>query len=90
MDNRQAITVTQLNEYIKSKLEGDPNLSRVLVKGEISNFINHYKTGHFYLSLKDEGGVIRAVMFRMNAAKLRFVPENGMKVICEGRAAGIV
>lgn len=90
MDNRQAITVTQLNEYIKSKLEGDPNLSRVLVKGEISNFINHYKTGHFYLSLKDEGGVIRAVMFRMNAAKLRFVPENGMKVICEGRVSSYV
>ena len=90
MDNRQAITVTELNEYIKSKLEGDPNLSRVLVKGEISNFINHYKTGHFYLSLKDEGGVIRAVMFRMNAAKLRFVPENGMKVICEGRVSSYV
>ena len=90
MDNRQAITVTQLNEYIKSKLEGDPQLSRILVKGEISNFINHYKTGHFYLSLKDEGGVIRAVMFRMNASKLRFVPENGMKVICEGRVSSYV
>lgn len=90
MDNRQAITVTQLNEYIKSKLESDPMLNRVLVKGEISNFINHYKTGHFYLSLKDEGGVIRAVMFRMNASKLRFVPENGMKVICEGRVSSYV
>ena len=90
MENRQAITVTQLNEYIKTKLESDPMLNRVLVKGEISNFVNHYKTGHFYLSLKDEGGLIRAVMFRMNASKLRFVPENGMKVICEGRVSSYV
>ena len=90
MDNRQALTVTALNEYIKSKLESDPLLTRVVVKGEISNFVNHYKTGHFYLSLKDEGGVIRAVMFRMNASKLRFVPENGMKVICEGRVSSYV
>ena len=90
MNQRQAITVTALNEYIKGKLENDPFLSRVLVKGEISNFINHYKTGHFYLSLKDEGGVIRAVMFRMNASKLNFVPENGMKVICEGRVSSYV
>ncbi|MBQ3075864.1 MAG: exodeoxyribonuclease VII large subunit [Clostridia bacterium] len=90
MDNRQALTVTALNEYIKNKLESDPFLTRVVVKGEISNFVNHYKTGHFYLSLKDEGGVIRAVMFRMNASKLRFVPENGMKVICEGRVSSYV
>lgn len=90
MDNRQAITVTALNEYIKGKLENDPLLTRVLVKGEISNFVNHYKTGHFYLSLKDEGGVIRAVMFRMNASKLKFVPENGMKVICDGRVSSYV
>lgn len=90
MDQRQALTVTALNEYIKGKLEGDPFLSRVVVKGEISNFVNHYKTGHFYLSLKDEGGVIRAVMFRMNASRLRFVPENGMKVICEGRVSSYV
>jgi len=90
MDSRTALTVTGLNEYIKGKLEGDPLLSRVLVKGEISNFVNHYKTGHFYLSLKDEGGLIRAVMFRMNASKLNFVPENGMKVICEGRVSSYV
>lgn len=90
MDNRQALTVTGLNEYIKGKLDADPLLSRVLVKGEISNFVNHYKTGHFYLSLKDEGGVIRAVMFRMNCQKLAFVPENGMKVICAGRVSSYV
>ncbi len=90
MDRQQALTVTGLNEYIKGKLESDPLLSRVLVKGEISNFVNHYKTGHFYLSLKDEGGVIRAVMFRMNAQKLGFVPENGMKVVCSGRVSSYV
>ena len=90
MDKRQALTVTGLNEYIKSKLDTDPVLSGVFVKGEISNFVNHYKTGHFYLSLKDEGGVIRAVMFRQSAMKLNFVPENGMKVICSGRVSSYV
>ena len=90
MNERHALTVTGLNEYIKGKLEGDPLLCRVLVKGEISNFVNHYKTGHFYLSLKDEGALIRAVMFRMNAQKLNFIPENGMKVVCEGRISTYV
>ncbi len=90
MNERHALTVTGLNEYIKGKLEGDPLLCRVLVKGEISNFVNHYKTGHFYLSLKDEGALIRAVMFRMNAQKLTFIPENGMKVVCEGRISTYV
>jgi len=90
MDPSSAISVTQLNEYIKNRLEGDPFLTRVTVKGEISNFVNHYKTGHFYLSLKDEGGLIRAVMFRSSAQKLNFVPENGMKVICSGRVSTYV
>ena len=87
MEHRQALTVTGLNEYIKGKLDTDPLLSSVTVKGEISNFVNHYKTGHFYLSLKDEGGVIRAIMFRQSNLKLNFVPENGMKVICTGRVS---
>ena len=90
MDKRPALTVTGLNEYIKGKLDSDPLLNGVLVKGEISNFVNHYKTGHFYLSLKDEGGVIRAIMFRMNAQRLNFIPENGMKVICSGRVSSYV
>ena len=90
MDKSQALTVTGLNEYIKAKLDQDHILSRVFVKGEISNFVNHYKTGHFYLSLKDEGGVVRAVMFRQSAQKLNFVPENGMKVICCGRVSSYV
>ncbi len=90
MDPTQALTVTGLNEYIKNRLDSDPLLSRVLVKGEISNFVNHYKTGHFYLSLKDAGAVIRAVMFRTDAGKLPFMPENGMKVICSGRVSSYV
>lgn len=90
MDQARALTVTQLNEYIKGKLESDPLLTRVTVKGEISNFVNHYKTGHFYLSLKDEGGLIRAVMFRSSAQKLNFLPEDGMKVICTGRVSSYV
>lgn len=90
MDKQNALTVTGLNEYIKAKLDTDPILTGVFVKGEISNFVNHYKTGHFYLSLKDEGGVVRAVMFRQSAQKLNFVPENGMKVICYGRVSSYV
>lgn len=88
--NQTALSVTQLNEYIKAKIDGDPLLASVLVKGEISNFTNHYKTGHFYLSLKDEGGVIRAVMFKSYAQQLRFLPENGMKVLCRGRVSSYV
>lgn len=90
MDLSSALSVTQLNEYIKMKLESDALLKRVIVKGEISNFTNHYKTGHFYLSLKDEGGVIRAIMFRASNQKLSFLPENGMKVICTGRVSSYV
>lgn len=84
------VTVTQLNEYIKAKIDGDGFLSRVSVKGEISNFTNHYKTGHFYFTIKDESSLIRAVMFRGNTAKLRFVPENGMKIVARGRVSAFV
>lgn len=84
------VTVTQLNEYIKAKIDGDAFLSRVSVKGEISNFTNHYKTGHFYFTIKDETSLIRAVMFRGNTAKLRFVPENGMKIVARGRVSAFV
>lgn len=85
-----ALTVTQLNEYIKAKIDADAFLSHVTVKGEISNFTNHYKTGHFYFTIKDEGSLIKAVMFRSAAAKLNFVPENGMKILARGRVSAFV
>ncbi len=88
-DQQRVLSVTQLNEYIKMLLDGSPILLDICVKGEISNFVNH-RTGHFYFSLKDEGGVVRAVMFKGSAAKLKFVPENGMKVIARGRVSSFV
>ena len=89
-ESRNILTVTELNEYIKHLIDSTPFLARVYVKGEISNFTNHYKTGHFYFTLKDSEGLIRAVMFKSSAAKLRFVPENGMKVILTGRVSAFV
>lgn len=80
---KAAITVTQLNQYLKNVLEADFNLRSVCVMGEISNLTMH-GSGHIYLRLKDEGGIVSAVMFRSSAAKLRFRPENGMKVIAKG------
>ncbi len=81
---REPMTVTQVNLYIKQVLGRDDILKNILVKGEISNFKAH-SSGHLYLSLKDESGVMRAVMFRSAAARLGFRPANGMKVIARGR-----
>ena len=89
MNERMTLSVTQLNEYIKMLLDGNPVLSDVLVKGEISNFTNH-RTGHFYFSLKDESGIVRAVMFKAYAGKLAFLPEDGMKVTVHGRVSSFV
>lgn len=83
----KVLTVTQLNMYVKSLLESSAYLNNISLVGEISNFTNHYKSGHFYLSLKDDTGLIRAVMFRTYAQKLGFTPENGMKVVCTGRVS---
>ncbi len=84
------MTVSELNEYVKMSLEANPALCDIYVKGEISNFTNHYKTGHFYFSLKDETGAVSAVMFRSYASRLQFRPENGMKVILHGRVSVFV
>lgn len=84
MEERQALSVTQINLYIKEVIAHNDILCDVLVKGELSNFKAH-SSGHMYMSLKDEGGVMRAVMFRSAAAGLNFKPQNGMKVVAHGR-----
>lgn len=83
----RVLSVSQLNFYIKSIIENDARLNFVFVTGEISNLTNHYRSGHIYLSIKDDKSVIRAVMFAGNARNLKFVPEDGMKIICRGRIA---
>ncbi len=85
MNNIAVVTVTQVNTYIKSVIDGDLNLNYLFVVGEISNFTNHYRTGHFYFTLKDENSSVKAVMFRSSAQRLKFIPENGMRVIIKGR-----
>ena len=75
------LTVSQLNRYIKAVLDEDEKLSDIYIRGEISNFVHHYRSGHFYFSLKDEKSGIRAVMFQSYASLLRFMPENGMSVL---------
>lgn len=82
-----AITVTELNWYLKELLDSDPIVRHIFVRGEISNFKNQYSSGHLYFSLKDSEGLVRTVMFRSNAVKLGFAPENGMKVIVGGRVS---
>ncbi len=83
--NKNILSVSQVNEYVKMLIDSNPVLKNVYIKGEISNFVNHYRTGHMYFSLKDEDGIISAVMFKFDAQELAFVPENGMKVIVSGR-----
>ena len=78
-----AFSVSELNEYIKRLFDSDRTLNAVSVKGEISNFVNH-RSGHLYFSLKDADGQIRAVMFRSSAQRMKFIPENGMRVILHG------
>ncbi len=80
-------TVKQLNTYVKSILDYDEKLNLISVSGEISNFKNHYSSGHLYFSLKDSDALIQCVMFRTNAALLKFLPRDGDKVICTGRVS---
>lgn len=81
---QQVLSITQINEYIRTKMDADPILGSVAVRGEISNY-KMYPSGHHYFTLKDEGGALKCVMFKGNAMRLRFRPENGMKVIAMGK-----
>ena len=81
---QQVLSITQVNEYIRAQLDADPLLQGVAVRGEISNY-KMYPSGHHYFTLKDEGGQLKCVMFKGNAVRLRFRPENGMKVIALGK-----
>ena len=78
------LTVSQVNTYLKGLIEDDVIMSSVWVKGEISNF-KHHSSGHMYMTLKDSGGVLKAVMFKGNTFRLKFMPEDGMMVIAHGR-----
>ena len=80
-------TVSELNDYVKALIDSSEVLSNVAVVGEISNFNNHYKTGHFYFTLKDENALVKAVMFRSYSSQVKFEPDNNMKVLCVGRVS---
>lgn len=81
------ITVSQLNYYIKSLVDGDAALNSVFVIGEISNFTSHYKSGHFYFSLKDEKSIVKCVMFKTYAARVKFRPVDGMRIVVRGKVS---
>lgn len=87
MQNTLVLSVSQLNRYIKMNFDADENLANIFVSGEISNFTNHYRTGHLYFTLKDDSAAVRAVMFNSSAKRLKFMPEDGMKVIARGRVS---
>ncbi len=86
----QYLSVSQLNEYVKMLMDSDRILGNVWLRGELSNFKNHYSTGHFYFSLKDEGALVRGVMFRSYASRVQFAPGDGMKVLVHGRVTAFV
>ena len=87
MQNTLVLSVSQLNRYIKMNFDADENLANIFISGEISNFTNHYRTGHLYFTLKDDSAAVRAVMFNASAKRLKFMPEDGMKVIARGRVS---
>ena len=80
---QKVLSVGQLNDYIKTRLDGDPCLRNIAIRGELSNY-KIYPSGHHYFTLKDETGAMKCVMFKSSAVRLRFRPENGMKVIAMG------
>lgn len=83
---QNVLSIIQLNEYIRGKMDSDPLLNQVAVRGEISNY-KQYPSGHHYFTLKDESAALKCVMFKGNAMRLRFRPENGMKIIAMGKVS---
>ena len=83
----KVLSVKQLNLYVRSLIEGDVRLTNIAITGELSNFKNHYQSGHWYFTLKDSDASIRCVMFRMNASRVKFSPEDGLQVIIKGRVS---
>lgn len=83
----EMITVSALNRYVRSLLDSDRFLSDIAIKGEIANFVHHYKSGHFYFSLRDDAASVKAVMFRQDARCLAFTPQEGMRVIVRCRVS---
>lgn len=81
---QQIFSITQINEYLRNQMDGDPTLCQLAVRGEISNY-KMYPSGHHYFTLKDENAALKCVMFKGNAIRLRFRPENGMQIIAMGR-----
>lgn len=81
---QQVLSVAQINHYIQTKMDNDPNLMSVAVRGETSNY-KVYPSGHHYFTIKDESAALRCVMFRSSAARLKFRPESGMKVVVMGK-----
>lgn len=83
---QNVLSISQLNEYIRGRMDADPLLTQVAVRGEISNY-KLYPSGHHYFTLKDESSALKCVMFKGNAMRLRFRPENGMQIIAMGRVS---
>lgn len=81
------ITVSQLNAYVKSLMENDPRLTVINVCGEISNFKNHFASGHWYFTLKDANASVRCVMFRASASRVKFSAQDGLAVVLKGRVS---
>jgi len=80
-----ALSVSQLNLYVKSLLESDRNLKSVWLRGELSNFVRNAKSGHCYFSVKDRDASVKGVMFKWQASALSFVPKDGMQVLLRGK-----
>ena len=80
---QQILSISQINEYLRRMMDGDRLLCSLAVRGEISNY-KVYPSGHHYFTLKDDGAALKCVMFRSNASRLKFRPDNGMQIIAMG------